>query len=139
MTSDICRSCDTSIYRTFGAEDEVRPSVEPKTAALWGLLPGGGHFKMKEAGLGLAVAGLTLSALAFGMLMMSGNRRPLGLVLLLVGVVAWAISIYDATRFAADNDDAVLLRPRVITVVMGMVFAVVIVAAVSITGEEPIP
>jgi drug/metabolite transporter (DMT)-like permease len=106
---------------------------------LWGLLPGGGHFKLKEAGLGLAVAGLILSALAFGVLMVSGNRRALGFVLLLLGVVAWAISIYDATRFAADNDDAVLLRPRVITAVMGIVFAIVIVAAVSITGEEPIP
>ena len=58
-----------------------------------------------------------------------GERKPCG----------WAISIYDATRFAAGNDDAVLFRPRVVTSAMGLVFALVIVAAVSITGGGTTP
>ncbi len=103
------------------------------------MLPGGGHFKVGQAGLGLAVAGLLVTALVFGALMMGGNRSAVGIVLLLVSGVAWAISIYDATRFAAHNEDAVLLRPKVITMAMGLVFGVVIVAAVSITGEGTTP
>ena len=59
-----------------------------------------------EAGLGLAVAGLLLSALVFGILMLGGSRRVVGIVLLVSFVLAWAISVYDATRFAAGNDDA---------------------------------
>ena len=89
--------------------------------------------------MGLAVAGLLLSALVFGILMLGGSRRVVGIVLLGVFVVAWAISIYDATRFAAGNDDAVLLRPRVVTSAMGLLFAVIIVAAVSLTGEGTRP
>ena len=139
VSSDICRSCNTSIYETFGADENDRVEIDPTTAAVWGLLPGGGHFKVGQAGLGLAVAGLLVTALVFGALMMGGNRSAVGIVLLLVSGVAWAISIYDATRFAAHNEDAVLLRPKVITMAMGLVFAVVIVAAVSITGEGTTP
>lgn len=139
VAEDVCSACNTSIYETFGAGEEAEAGVDPRTAALWGLLPGGGHFKVGEAGLGLAVAGLLLSALVFGILMLGGSRRVVGIVLLGVFVVAWAISIYDATRFAAGNDDAVLLRPRVVTSAMGLLFAVIIVAAVSLTGEGTRP
>ncbi|MDH5371384.1 MAG: hypothetical protein OEX97_00400 [Acidimicrobiia bacterium] len=139
VSLDVCRACDTSIYETFGAADEEGPEVEPSRAAIWGIIPGVGHFKVGQTVLGLAVAGLVFSALLFGVLMIGGNRRPVGFVLLAICVLAWAISVYDVTRFAAHNEDAVLLRPRVVTSVMGLVFAVVIVAAVSITGEVPTP
>jgi hypothetical protein len=87
----------------------------------------------------LAVAGLLLVGLLFGLLMVGGNRRLVGIVLLVFTVVTWAISIFDATRFAAHDDDAVLLRPKVITSAMGLVFALVIIAAVSITGDRSTP
>ena len=54
MSSDICSACNTSIYETFGAGEESEPEVDARTAALWGLLPGGGHYKVGQAGLGLA-------------------------------------------------------------------------------------
>ncbi|MDF1594558.1 MAG: hypothetical protein P1T08_00485 [Acidimicrobiia bacterium] len=139
MSVDSCRSCQTSIYEAFGAGEEDRPEIEASKAALWGLLPGGGHFKVGESALGLAVAGLLIASLAFGILMIGGNRRPVGIVLLVFTVVAWAISIYDATRLAAGNEGATLLRPRVVTSAMGLVFMLVIVAAVSITGEGTAP
>ncbi len=138
VSLDVCSSCNTSIFETFGAAEEDRPDVEVSTAALWSLLPGGGHFRTGQGALGLAVAGLVISTLAFGILLLGGNRRPVGIVLLLVSVIAWAISMYDATRFAAGDDEATLLRPKVVTAVMGLVFATVIVAAVSLTsGETP--
>ena len=139
VSADICSACNTSIYETFGAGEDSIPEVDPRTAAFWGLLPGGGHFKVGQAGLGLAVTGLLLSALVFGILMLGGSRRVFGVVLLLFCFIAWAVSIYDVTRFAAGNEDAVLLRPRVITSAMGLLFAAVIVAAVSITGEGTTP
>jgi hypothetical protein len=139
VSSDICSACNTSIYETFGAGEDSEPGIDARSAALWGLLPGGGHYKLGQAGLGLAVTGLLVSALAFGILMLGGSRRVFGIVLLLFCFIAWAISMYDATRFAAGNEEAVLLRPRVITSAMGLLFAAVIVAAVSITGEGTTP
>lgn len=139
VSVDSCRSCQTSIYETFGAGEDDRSEVEPSRAALWGLLPGGGHFKVGESALGLAVAGLLLASLAFGILMIGGNRRPVGIVLVVFTVIAWGISIHDATRLAAGNEDAVLLRPRVVTSAMGLIFMLVIVAAVSITSEGTTP
>jgi hypothetical protein len=103
------------------------------------LLPGGGHFKTGQSALGLAVAGLLVATVAFGVAILNGNRRAVGFVLLGFGLVAWGISIFDATRFATGNEEAVLLRPRVVTSAMGLVFMLVIVAAVSITGEGSTP
>ncbi len=82
------------------------------------------------------MAGLILSTLVFGLLLLGGSRRTIGIGLLGVGVIAWAISVYDATRFAAGNEEATLLRPKVVTAVMGLVFAVLIIGAVSLTGGE---
>ena len=139
VSVDICSSCNTSIYETFGAGEEHELEVDVRSAALWGLLPGGGHFKVGQAGLGLAVTGLLLSALVFGIFLIGGSRRVFGIVLLLFCFVAWGVSIYDVTRFAAGDEDAVLLRPRVISSAMGLLFSAVIVAAVSITGEGTTP
>ena len=139
VSSDICSACNTSIYETFGAGEDFELEVDARTAALWGLLPGGGHFKVGQAGLGLAVTGLLLSSLVFGIFLIGGSRRVFGIVLLLFCFIAWGVSIYDVTRFAAGNEDAVLLRPRVITSAMGLLFGAVIVAAVSITGEGTTP
>ena len=136
---DECRACRTSIYDAFGASDTGGIAIEPSTAALWGLLPGGGHFKTGQSALGLAVAGLLVATVAFGVAILNGNRRAVGFVLLGFGLVAWGISIFDATRFATGNEEAVLLRPRVVTSAMGLVFMLVIVAAVSITGEGSTP
>lgn len=85
------------------------------------------------------MAGLLVATVAFGVAILNGNRRAVGFVLLGFGLVAWGISIFDATRFATGNEEAVLLRPRVVTSAMGLVFMLVIVAAVSITGEGSTP
>mgnify|MGYP001813196994 CR=1 FL=1 len=139
VSVDECRSCQTSIYDAFGATENEGPEIEPAVAARWALLPGGGHFKTGQSALGLAVAGLLIATVAFGVAMISGSRSAVGLVLLVFGVIAWGISIFDATRFAAGNEEAVLLRPRVVTSAMGLVFMLVIIAAVSITGEGTTP
>lgn len=136
VSVDVCASCRTSIFETFGAGDEDRPDIDVSSAALWSIVPGGGHFRTGQGALGLAVAGLILSTLVFGLLLLGGSRRTIGIVLLGVGVIAWAISVYDATRFAAGNEEATLLRPKVVTAVMGLVFAVLIIGAVSLTGGE---
>ena len=139
VSFDICSACNTSIYETFGAGEDFELEIDARTAAFWGLLPGGGHFKVGQAGLGLAIAGLLLSALVFGILMLGGSRRVFGILVLLFFLIVWAVSIYDVTRFAAGNEDAVLLRPRVISSAMGLLFAALIVAAVSLTGEGTTP
>lgn len=110
--------------------------MDVRTAARWALLPGGGHFKTGQSALGLAVAGLIVATLVFGIAMLGGSRRAVGLVLVAFGLIAWGISAYDATRLAVGNDEAILLRPRVITSAMGLVFMLVIVAAVTITGSS---
>jgi len=54
-----------------------------------------------------------------------------GLALALMGGGVWVAGALDAYRWARNEPDEVLLRPRVLTVIMAVMFIVLVAAAVS--------
>lgn len=99
------------------------------------LFPGLGHFAVRLGPLGAAIGGLALLSVAFGILLMVSGMFPYGLSLVLVAVGLWVLAALDAYRMAGGAADEMVLRPRVLTVLVGVVVAVVILAVLSAQGS----
>jgi ribosomal protein L40E len=125
-----CSACGTSIYTAFGAADEEKIEVDPQRALLRSVMfPGLGHALAGQGLLGSAIGGVTLMALGFGIALAATAAGRYGWPLILLAVAVWVAAALDAFRIAGGETDAVLLRPRVVTALVGLVMVVVILAA----------
>lgn len=131
LTVDQCPVCGTTIYQNYGAVADERPTVDTESALRWGLIPGAGHAKAGHGLLGLTVGFLVVMTLLLSFMLVSGSQVGLGLGIGVVAVGLWAVSVYDATRLSAGADDGILLKPRVITVVAGLIVVVIIVIVMT--------
>jgi ribosomal protein L40E len=130
-----CSACGTSIYASFGADEEGRMDADPQKALVRSIiLPGLGHSYAGQGLLGAAIAGLTLMALGFGIALVVSDRSSFGWPLILVAVVVWVIAAMDAIRIAGGHTEGLLLRPRVVTGLVGLVMVALIVAAFTAQG-----
>jgi hypothetical protein len=126
-----CPACGTSIFRSFGAEVEEQVRVDPQKALLRSVVfPGLGHAYAKQGLLGSAIGGLVLMSLGFGVGLVATGVGSFGWPLILLTIAVWVAAAFDAFRIASGQAmDSVLLRPRVVTALVGMVMVVVILAA----------
>ena len=125
-----CSACGTSIFTAFGAADEEPIEVDPQRALLRSVLfPGLGHALAGQGLLGSAIGGVTLMALGFGIALAASDAGSYGWPLILLAVAIWVAAALDAFRIAGGETDSVLLRPRVVTALVGLVMIVVILAA----------
>ena len=118
IEASLCAACSTPFGRLF-QEPEVRPEVDPQTAAVWSMvLPGLGHWRLGRKGD--AIARFAMFGWAFGALLILlvsrfgkgglGPTYPLFLTFLLAAVTIYVLSVVDAYRIAAD--DPPLVSPR---------------------------
>jgi ribosomal protein L40E len=111
IEAGLCSACGTAFGRLF-EEPEVRPQVDPQTAAVWSMVfPGLGHWRLGRKGD--AIARFAMFGWAFGSLLVLlvsrfgkgglGPTLPLFLVFLLASVTIYALSALDAYRIAAGD------------------------------------
>ncbi len=136
LTDEQCSACGTSIFTAFGAVDEDRVEVDPRSALFRSLLvPGLGHAHAGQGLLGAAIGGLTMMSLGFGIALVVVGVGSFGWPLILLAIGVWAAAAVDAFRLAdGQAADAMLLRPRVVTALVGLVVVLVILAAVTSQG-----
>lgn len=127
-----CSACGTSIFAAFGAADEEKLEVDPQRALLRSVIfPGLGHALAGQGLLGAAIGGVTLMALGFGITLAATQVGSYGWPLILLAGGIWVAAALDSFRIASGAEDALLLRPRVVTALVGLVVVVVIMAALT--------
>jgi hypothetical protein len=126
-----CPACQQSIYDSFGYPSSEQPRVDPATAIKWSALPGAGHRLVGQGILGVSIAAVVAVGLIFGFIMIRAGRASYGVGVLFIGLGTWLASVHDAARIARQEMDEVLLRPRVLSVLAGVMFMIVIAAAMS--------
>lgn len=115
IESNTCGVCGTPFGRLF-EEPEVKPQVDPQTAAVWSMVfPGLGHWRLGRKGD--AIARFAMFGWAFGALLILlvsrfgkgglGPTFPLFLVFLLAATAIYVLSAVDAYRIAAGDDPIV--------------------------------
>lgn len=131
LEAEHCSACGTSIFRAFGAEVEEDIKVDPQQALLRSVMfPGLGHAYAKQGLLGSAIGGLTLMSVGFGIGLAASGLGSFGWPLLLEALGVWVAAAFDAYRIAGGQEtNALLLKPRVITALVGSVMVTVILAA----------
>ncbi|MFZ0492890.1 MAG: zinc ribbon domain-containing protein [Acidimicrobiia bacterium] len=130
LAESTCSTCGSTIFDAFKeAPPEPR---DPGKALIRGLVaPGLGHVFARQPLLGMSVGALTLIGIALGIVLMVHRVMLAGLALALMGGGVWVAGALDAYRWARNEPDEVLLRPRVLTVIMAVMFIVLVAAAVS--------
>jgi hypothetical protein len=98
--------------------------------------PGLGHVFARQVLLGVSVAALTLIGIVLGVVLMVHGVMLAGVALVLMGVGVWLVGAIDSYRWAENKPDEVVLRPRVLTVIMAVMFIVLIAAAFSARGGQ---
>lgn len=132
-----CPVCHQTIYDSFGARDGATLDVSTTDALRWSAVPGGGHVRVGQAILGVAIGVLVVISFVAGFLLVTGGRSAFGVVLVFAGVATWVTSAHDAYRFAQGSVDETLLRPRVVSIIGGVVFMIIVAAAVSARSAIP--
>jgi len=133
LTESLCSVCGASIFDAF-KEPPPEPR-DPRRALIRGLVvPGLGHFYARQALLGVSVAALALIGVVLGIVLIQHGVKLAGLGLVLLGVAVWLTGALDAYRWARQEPDEILLRPRVLTAIMAVVLIVLIAAAMSTGG-----
>lgn len=134
---ELCAACGTSLFASFGAEAETREEVDPRRTLIRSIVfPGLGHAYAHQGLLGSAIGGVTVMALGFGITLAVTNRGRFGWPLILLAMAIWVAAALDAVRIAGtQTTEGVLLRPRVVTALVGVVVVVVILAAMTAQGS----
>jgi ribosomal protein L40E len=127
-----CAACGTSIFAAYTTPEQA----DPKQALVRGLLvPGLGHHAARQGLLGAAIGLLVVVTILFGVMLISTGARGPGWGLVLFGVAVWLVGALDAFRIARDETEDVLLRPRVVSVLAGIVVLVLIGVSISAQGK----
>jgi hypothetical protein len=135
LAESVCPTCGATIYDLF---KETTPEPRsPGQALIRGLIvPGFGHVFARQTLLGVSVALLTLVGIVLGVVLMVQGLTLAGLALVLMGVGVWLAGALDAYRWARNEPDEIVLRPRVLTVIMAVMFIVLVAASISARGGQ---
>ena len=104
----------------------------------WSLYgPGLGLYKAGQPVHGFVVAVLGLASLITGLMLLFTDRGVgAGAFLLVVLIVVWVASTRDALVAASGRPGEMLLRPRILTVLGGLVIAAILLAIVVAFGAQ---
>lgn len=117
----ICERCESPIFASFGRA-EINP-MQPEAAVGRALIvPGWGHAALGLGAVGFLVGFLVLATLLAGLALGIGGVG-VGWALVVVALAVWGVSVIDVTRLRSGEAQP-LLRPRVMTVLGGLVMAV---------------
>jgi hypothetical protein len=110
---------------------EEKVMVDPQQALFRSVMfPGLGHAYAKQGLLGSAIGGLALMSLGFGIGLVATGVGSFGWPLLAQALGVWIAAAFDAYRIADGQElKSLLLKPRVITALVGSVMVTVILAA----------
>lgn len=125
MSQDVCSVCGTTIFQTMGADGD-EPAITADQGFRLGVVPGLAHSRLGEPVLGLIIGILVIACLAFATLLILSGGVLWGLIVGVVGLITWATSIADVNQRIAGS--APILRPRVITILGGIVILVIMLA-----------
>lgn len=133
VENSVCVACGLSIYDSYGA-DSGQKAADPETALRRSIIfPGFGYGSLGFGGIGMVTGFLAVaSVIVGGMLVIAGELS--GIVLIVTFVAIWAISVVDVIRLA-QGEPVPLLRPRVLSVVGGIV-VVLLLAMVLIAFQS---
>ncbi len=131
LEESTCPRCQQSIYDSFGGGEDHGPRIDERTALRSAAVPGAGHHRLGHGVLGVAIGFSVLLSAVFGGVMLRSGRPGHGSLLILIAIGTWLASIHDALRFARNQPDATFLRPRVLSVIAGVVFMIIVGASVS--------
>lgn len=125
LGSDVCPICGTTIFETMGGTRD-RVDLTKDQALRLGLVPGLAHGRLGEPVLGLIVGVLVVACLLFAVLLILSGGAVWGLIVGLMGLMTWGISVFDVHLRITGSPP--VLRPRVITIIGGVVILVVMIA-----------
>ena len=133
----VCATCGSSIFDTF-KEPSHRPAVTNSDVLRWSLDgPGLGLAKAGQAVHGFVVAVLGVTALVTGLMLLFTDRGiGAGAFLLSIVLVVWVASTRDALVAASGRPEEMLLRPRILTVLGGLVIVAILLAIVIAFGAQ---
>ena len=125
-----CTTCQQSIYDSFGGQT---PEIEldPIYALRRSLLPGGGHYALKQGLTATTILIITFISFGMGLYLLISGEVAYGGMLTFVGMTMWMLAAHDAFRMASGHGDDIFLRPRVLSIVMGVWFVLIVAAARS--------
>ncbi len=125
-----CPVCQQTIYDSFGQKP---PSVEldPQTALRRSILPGGGHFALKQSIIASTILALTAISIGMGVYFLAKGVIRFGAALTFIGMTIWMLAAHDAYRVASGTPDEIFLRPRTLSIVTGVWFVIIVAAVVS--------
>jgi ribosomal protein L40E len=130
-----CLQCYRSIYDSFGAgaeEKTIDPGEALRHAAFF---PGLGLIRAGWSAHGIAIAAVSLFAIASALFLIPTGEVVPGLVLLMLGGVVWAIAARDAGEVADGRPGNVWLTPQVLLVAAVLVFVIAGLAFAQALGE----
>lgn len=128
-----CWVCGLSIFESFEPKPEPVDAAQAVRRAI--LLPGFGHAAAGQSLLGGSIALLVVLSLLFGVMLLVSRAVSAGVTLVILAIGVWAVSILDAYRWSRGETSDVLLRPRIVTMLVGVLVTVIIIAAVSAQGR----
>lgn len=128
-----CSVCGLSIYDSYGAGSD-QAAFDPETALRRSIIfPGFGYGSLGFGGIGVVAGFLSIAAMMVGgMLVIAGEL--IGIILIVAAVAIWVISIVDVVRLA-QGEPVPLLRPRVLSIVGGFVF-ILLMATVMLAFQS---
>jgi len=136
LASDVCSVCQTPIFISFGAEREAEPALSPSEALSQAFVPGLAHIRLGQGLIGFTIALLVWVLIGFALIIAfaGGAAVPVMLVFVVaIGIVL--VSAHDAQRLAQRQDDAVILKPRILTFValgaIALVVAIIWIQGIS--------
>lgn len=131
LEESTCPRCQQSIYDSYGGGETSESKLEDAAALRWAWIPGAGHQRLGHGVLGVAIGFSVLLSALFGVVLLRAGRSGHGWVLIFITVATWLASLHDVLRIARNQHGEMLLRPRVLSVIAGVVFMVIVGASVS--------
>ncbi len=129
VQDSVCAVCGTTIFDSYGAGTD-RKAADPEGALRRAIIfPGFGYPVLGLGAIGAVVGFLAVASAIVGVMMLLAGET-VGLVLLVVFLAIWAVSIVDVVRMAG-GERTPLLRPRVLSIVGGIVVAVLLLTVLA--------
>ena len=125
ISLDVCSVCGATIFQAMGADTEEVTMSQDQALGL-ALVPGLAHARLAEPILGFIIGILVLACLGFAFLFIQSGGVVWGLVVGVVGLLTWGVSVFDVNQRIAGAPP--VLRPRVITILGGVVILIIMVA-----------
>ena len=116
-----CEACGAAIFDSYGARESDRERDPEAALRRSFIFPGFGYGPLGHGAIGVIAGFLATASLVVGVMLLAAGEL-LGLFLLALFLMIWAVSVVDVIRLAQGEKEP-LLRPRVLSIAGGLVVA----------------